>query len=190
MKNLFILFVVVATAAILTGCGTTSDLKPVAGADIRDIHKYSKVSVLDFGDKTGTHTDKTPERVQVQGKHFADLIALELGATKAFEKVTRTNTPEPGSLLVSGDITRCTEGSASLRFWVGMGAGSSYFDATVYFSDADSAQKLGEILVDKNSWGLGGGIASGQTVDAFEQGAAKTIAEQVAKAKTDAMVGR
>ena len=190
MKQLLSLFVVVASAAFLTGCGTTSNLKPVAGADIKSIQKYNKVSVLDFGDKTGTHTDESPQRVQEQGRHFADMIALELEKTKSFDKVIRATAAEPGSMLISGDITRCNEGSASLRLWIGMGAGSSYFDATVNFSDADTAQKLGEILVDKNSWGLGGGIASNQTVDSFEQGAAKTIAEQVAKAKTDAMAGK
>jgi predicted small secreted protein len=190
MKKLYNLLALVAVAAVVAGCGTTSNLKSVAGADIQSLQKYSQVSVLDFGDKTGGKNDATRQRLQEQGRRFADLLARELEGTRAFEKVTHTATPLPGSLLVSGDITRCTEGSASLRLWIGMGAGSSYFDATVEFSDADTAQKLGEILVDKNSWGLGGAIAAGQTVESFMQGAANTIAKQVAKAKTDAMAGK
>lgn len=186
MKNLLSLFAMIACAAGLTGCGTTSDLKPVSGAAIRNVHKYNQVSVLDFEVKTRGKAGAAPELLQAKGKHFADLIAMELETTRAFGKVSRAPAPLPGSLLVSGDITRLTEGSASLRFWVGMGAGSSYFDATVNFNDTDTAQKLGEILVDKNSWGLGGGIASGQTVEVFMQVAAKKVAEQVTKVKTDA----
>ena len=130
------------------------------------------------------------EQLQERGRHFADLIALELESTKAFEKVTRGTAPQPGSLSVSGDTTRCAEGSSSLRFWVGMGAGSSYFDATVQFADADTGEKLGEMLVDKNSWALGGGMAAGQTVQSFMQEAAKKIAAQVAKSKADAAAGK
>ena len=186
MKNLLSLFAMIACAGGLTGCGTTSDLKPVSGADIRNIHKYNQVSVLDFGVKSKGKAGANPELLPIRGIHFADLIATELESTKVFGKVSRAPAPLPGSLLVSGDITRLTEGSASLRLWVGMGAGSSYFDATVNFSDTDTAQKLGEILVDKNSWGLGGSIAEGQTVEVFMQAAAKKVAEQVAKAKSAA----
>ena len=178
-----------ACAAAITGCGTTSNLKPVVGADPGNIQKYSRVSVLDFGVKTGGKTNAHPERLTAQGKYFAELIAAELKNTKAFEEVSHAATPLPGSLLVSGDITRLTEGSASLRFWIGMGAGSSYFDATVKFADADTAQSLGEIMVDKNSWGLGGGLAAGQTVEVFMREAAKKIAEEVAKAKNGIPTG-
>lgn len=184
MKKLLSLFTMAACAAFVTGCGTTSNLKTSEGADIRSIQKYSKVSVLDFGNQTGKKTDMTLDHVHELGRQFADKIALELQSAKVFEKVTRTTAPETGSLLVSGNITRCTEGSPGLRLWIGMGAGSSYFDATVEFADADTTQKLGEILVDKNSWGLGGGAAAAQTVEHFMQAAARKVAAQIAKAKT------
>ena len=190
MKTLLILFAFGTCAALVTGCGTTSDLKPMMGADIRSIQRYSTVSVVDFGDKTSGKTDATPQRLQELGRHFADMVALELQNTKAFGKVSRATTAQPGSLLVSGNITRCAEGNASLRLWIGMGAGSTYLEATVEFVDADTAQKLGQVLVDKNSWALGGGIAASQTLDSFMQGAAKKIAEQVAKAKADATSGK
>src|ERR1035437_9558496 len=104
-------------SALLIGCGTTSNLKPVVGANIRTIQKYNRASVLDFGDKSNTKTEARSQQVQEQGRHFADLIALELENSKAFEKVTRGTAPQPGSLSVSGDITRCTEGSGGLRLW-------------------------------------------------------------------------
>jgi hypothetical protein len=181
---------ILTLSVLLAGCGTTSNLKPVTGANIRIIQKYSRASVLDFGDKANAKTETASQKVQEPGRHFADLIALALENSKAFEKVTRGTAPQPGSLSVSGDITRCVEGSSSLRFWIGMGAGSSYFDATVQFADADTGEKLGEILVDKNSWALGGGIAAGQTIQSFMEAAAKKIAAQVAKAKADAAAGK
>jgi hypothetical protein len=145
------------------------------------MQKYSRVSVLDFADKTN---GKSPgDKMREQGRHFSDLIALELNRTKAFEAVERADAPRAGSLTVSGDITKCVEGNAALRAWIGFGAGSSYFDAIVRCSDADTGQPLGEIVVDKNSWVLGGGLAQGQTVQTFMEGAAKKVADQLSKAK-------
>jgi len=42
----------------------------------------------------------------------------------------------------------------------------------------------------KSSWALGGGAAASQTVESFMQGAAKTIAAQVAQTKTDATAAK
>jgi hypothetical protein len=175
-------------AVMLAGCGTTSNLKTTQGSSIQNIQKYRQVSVLAFADKT---TGKeSGEKVREQGEHFADLIAVELGRTKAFDKVDRVEAAQPGSLVISGDITRCVEGSSSLRFWVGMGAGSSYFDAILRCKDADSGQQIGEIVVDKNSWALGGGLAAGQTVQGFMEGAAKKAAAQLAEAKNGTSAGK
>ena len=124
------------------------------------------------------------------GRHFSDLIALELTKTQAFEKVNRVDKPQPGTLVVSGDITRCSEGNASLRLWIGLGAGNSYFDATVRASDADTGQPIGEMVVDKNSWAGGGGLAAGQTVKSFMEAAAKQVAAQLSQAKTGAVVAK
>ena len=186
MKTLLNLFVLCIGAALFSGCGTTSNMKPAAGADLRSLQKYSQVCVLDFGNKTSGKSGAGPEYVPTQGRRFADLIALELEKKAAFGKVAHVAAPQLGSLVIKGDITRCVEGSAAMRYLVGLGAGSSYFDATVQFADADTGQQLEEINVDKNSWVLGGGIASTQTVEAFMEGAAKKIAEQAAKAKTGA----
>jgi hypothetical protein len=71
-----------------------------------------------------------------------------------------------------------------------MGAGSSYFDAILRCKDADSGQQIGEIVVDKNSWALGGGLAAGQTVQGFMEGAAKKAAAQLAEAKNGTSAGK
>jgi hypothetical protein len=72
------------------------------------------------------------------------------------------------------------EGNAALRMFVGMGAGSSYFDANVRFSDS-RGKSLGMIRVDKNSWALGGGLAATQTVDTYMREGAKKTAEASTK---------
>ena len=177
-----------AVAVMLIGCGTTSKLKMPQGSSLQNIQQYRQVSVLNFADKTN---GKEPgEKMREHGERFANLIAVELGNTKAFDKVTRVETAQPGSLVISGDITRCVEGNGSLRFWIGLGAGSSYFDAILRCSDADSGQQIGEIVVDKNSWALGGGLASGQTVQSFMEGAAKKAAAQLSEAKNAASAGK
>jgi hypothetical protein len=42
---------------------------------------------------------------------------------------------------------------------------------------------LGTVSIDKNSWALGGAIASAQSVETFMQGAAKKIATELESAK-------
>ncbi|MEX2498984.1 MAG: DUF4410 domain-containing protein [Wenzhouxiangellaceae bacterium] len=116
---------------------------------------------------------------------FADLIAAEIRKTGAYAEVLREPTGEP-AVMVTGTIIAYKEGNAAARFLVGMGAGSSYFDAEVFFSDLISSEQLAEVRVDKNSWALGGGLAAGQTVEHFTQGAAKKIARELAEAKAGA----
>ncbi len=60
-----------------------------------------------------------------------------------------------------------------------MGAGSSYFDALVRVNDGGNGQNISTLKADKNSWGLGGSIAAGQTVETFMNAAAKTTAQSV-----------
>ena len=122
------------------------------------------------------------EGMKITVRNFADLIAGEIRKTNAFEEVGRE--PAAGdSLRISGVITRYTPGNAALRFLIGLGAGSSYFDATVNLSDNTSGEQLGQVIVDKNSWGLGGGLAAGQTVEHFMQGAAEKIANDLKESK-------
>jgi hypothetical protein len=157
---------------LLTGCGT-----PLS---IRNIQKYNRVSVLDIANKSLSKTESGSQQLRDAGRHFADLLALELENSKAFEKVTRETAPQPGSLSVSGDITRCVEGSRSVRVFIGHGAGASSFDATIQFADADTGEKLGETMVDEVCLGVGGGTQS------HMEDAAKEIAGKVAKAKASA----
>jgi hypothetical protein len=188
----------------LAACGTTSNLKPSPQAEAiagqarpaspgLDLSGYDKVVVLDFTDATDKSKLK-PEKVAAYGetmatavRTFPDLIAQKLRETGAFQEVVRG--PSTGKALVlSGHIDRLVEGNTALRLLVGMGAGSSYFEATTTLGDAESGSALGLLTTDKNSWALGGGIAASQTVQSFMQGAAVKISERLKERKTGATV--
>lgn len=178
----------VAAVLVLQGCGTTSGLKPVDEAQGLDLSGYDRIVVLDFADHTDKAALKADKRVVYEARTaaatrtFADLIAAEIRKTGAYAEVLREPNGQP-AVMVTGTIIGYKEGNAAARFLVGMGAGSSYFDAEVLFSDLISSQRLAEVRVDKNSWALGGGLAAGQTVEHFMQGAAKKIARELAEAK-------
>ena len=69
------------------------------------------------------------------------------------------------------------------RMFVGLGVGSSYFDAAVEFKGGTESGLLATQKVDKNSFVLGGGIAANQTPLEFMRQAAKKLATDVTVAK-------
>lgn len=162
---------------LLASCGTVSDMKPAGSASAIASNKtFQRVLVKDFTHTVADDDGTTP----IAARKFSDRIAEAIKEAKPNANVSRSGSAGPGTLVIGGEVTRYMEGSAALRLLVGMGAGSAYFDANVRFSDGANGQPLGMIRVDKNSWGLGGVIASTQTVDRFmSAGAEKTAAETV-----------
>lgn len=174
MKPFFILCISLSLAA----CGSTSAIKSGEGknSDL-NLSSYENAVVLDFSD--GTKKANVPA---FAGKNFADRIAARISEHGIFKKVSREPLNEK-SIVITGAITKYAEGSAALRLLIGFGAGSSYFDADVKILDSISNAELGKIVVDKQSWALGGIMASTQTVEGFMDGAAKSIANDIVKAK-------
>lgn len=163
-----------SAAIVLTSCGSVSTEKPTTGTGIATGKTFQRVLVKDFTHTVVDDDGTTP----VAARKFSDEIAKAIHVAKPGATVSRSGNAAAGTLVISGEVTRYVEGNAALRFLVGMGAGSSYFDANVYLSDGANGQRLGTIRVDKNSWGLGGGIAASQTVQHFMKlGAKKTAAE-------------
>ncbi len=161
-------------------------MESTADAPLLDVSQYQTVSILDFANATSTKK-KTNEKakeyndsVEIAGRLFADKIAAELRKAGMFAEVVRGAT-EKEALVIYGDITRYAEGNAAARLMIGLGAGSSYFDAMVSFKDNLKDSDLAVMEVDRNSWVLGGGIAAGQTVEGYMDKAAKKIAEELAK---------
>jgi len=166
-------------ALLLAGSGTTSGLKGTAG---------NSVVVRDFVDKASEHAkDSDRQRKQAQmrrvTKDFADMVAWEIGRGHAFQQVVRNGTEDEKTLVLTGQITRYEEGDPNLRLWVGMGAGSSYFDARIELLKGGSGELQGTIEANRNSWVLDGGIAATQTPDGFMREAAKKVAEELCTRK-------
>jgi hypothetical protein len=174
-RSIFILVGIVGILS-LTGCGSTSGLKNAQGQAIASTRKFSKVTVQDFK----LSTKEMGEKVTASKVYFADRIATAVNKSGRFSSVKRNATADANMLVIDGVITKYEEGNPTLRLFIGMGAGSSFFEADVYFRDSKGAV-IGKIKVDKNSWALGGGIAAGQNPEAFMNGAADKIAEEAAK---------
>lgn len=168
--------VAVASSIFLTACGTTSALQNTQGQAITSTQKFSKVTVRDFK----LSIPEFGEKANSSKTYFPDQIATEIKKTGKFTSVTRNGKTDADTLVIDGVITKYKEGNPQLRLFIGMGAGSAFFEATVDFSDHKGG-KVGTIKVDKNSWALGGAIAAGQNPQAFMDGAADKIAEEVAK---------
>jgi len=166
----------VAGSIFLTACGTTSGLQNTQGQSIASTQKFSKVIVQDFK----LSIPEFSEKATSSKTYLPDQIATEIKKTGKFANVSRTGKPDADTLVINGVITKYKEGNPQLRLWIGMGAGSSFFEATVDFRDHKGG-KIGTINVDKNSWALGGAIAAGQGPQSFMDGAADKIAEESAK---------
>jgi hypothetical protein len=59
----------------------------------------------------------------------------EIRKTSAFASVSRNWKPGAGMLVIDGTITKYEEGKPMMRLFIGMGAGSSLFEADVLFRD-------------------------------------------------------
>lgn len=165
-----------AATLILTSCGSVSSEAPSASAGQVTGKTFQRVLVKDFTHSVTDDDGTTP----VAARKFSDKIASAIRQAKPGVQVMRTGTAGPGTLVVSGDVTRYMEGNAALRLLIGMGAGSSYFDANVLLTDGASGQKINTIRVDKNSWGLGGMVAASQTVEHFMSLGASKVASETA----------
>ena len=170
------LVLAVLAGCFLTACGTTSSLKGAGGEVITSSRRFSKVTVQDFK----LSVPEVGEKVNASKVHFADRIATALNKTSRFSSVGRNSKPDANTLVIDGVITKYEEGNPMLRLFIGMGAGSSFFEADVNFRDSKGVT-IGKIKVDKNSWALGGGIAAGQNPQSFMEGAADKIAEEASK---------
>lgn len=179
----------VLIAFALAGCGTTSGIKSAKPEAALNLTAYDRVLIKDFADSAsqraqGAKQEELREELKIAGRHFPDIIAAEVRKTRAFKEVLRDGAIAPGTIVLAGDITRYERGSRTARLIVGMGAGSSYLDATIEVRDAQTGELLGTVSVDKNSWVLGGGLAATQTPEAFMEEAARKIAAELKKSKT------
>ncbi len=180
-------------ALAITACGSTSKLNRAAGSTL-SLADYSTIYVADFADKTPSKIKDAAklatyrQSVEAAGVTFADMIGTNIEKTTMPPSVLRaapTENTEPSGgkvLRIEGDITIFERGNALAKMLLPF-AGSTKFNATVRFIDQATGEKIGEVVVDKNSSPLGGGIAASQTTNKFMSGAAEKVAEQLAIAR-------
>lgn len=193
LKNTAILMALVAFGGLQSGCGTTSTLQPVdsAGSERIDLSSYQHAVLSDLSDAATSgkkfKSDRSGEQkkaefqadVRAAGVTFAEYLQAELVKLNVFESVSRGDEAGEGALLIGGEITRFERGNAAAKLLIGLGAGSTYFDATLRVHDGATGEKLGEITVDKNSWVLGGAISASQSVESFMRGGAEKAAKEL-----------
>ena len=178
LRASLISFVAATTLLSLAGCGSTSGLQNQQGQAIASTRKFTKVTVKTFKLQL---EDKEPEmNSEKSPAHFADRIAFEIKSKGRFASVGRDTKPDANTLVIDGVITKYHEGNPMLRAFIGMGAGSAFFEADVYFRNSEG-NIIGKIKADKNSWALGGGLAAAQNPTMFMNGAAVKIAEEAVK---------
>jgi predicted outer membrane repeat protein len=187
MKNIALLRIsfVFAILSLLTACGTTSNMKQAKGAP-SSLSDYSVVYVADFTNKTDSKIRDAgkleiyQQMVNAAGIEFANMIGTNIEKTKSAPAVLRAapTGSDAKVLRVEGEITLFKRGNAFAKMMLPF-AGSTKFNANVRFVDHLTGELVGEILVDKNSSPLGGGIAATQTTNSFMKGAADKIAEQL-----------
>lgn len=172
MKLFLICFLLIAAFG-LTSCGTVAPVKMADASTnpaVASGKTFQRVLIKDFRNLA--------DNANAGGQVLASKIQAEILRQRPSANIARTGAADAQTLVVEGEIKRFVEGNAALRLLIGMGAGSSYFDAEIRLTDA-SGVPITRIVADKNSWGLGGGIAASQTVDAFMNEAARKTAEQV-----------
>ncbi len=174
----------------LTSCGSVSSLQTPSGSRSTPVAgNYDHLVVRPLRDASNpdSFATWTPEEqreyrqsVKQCGESIASQVITEVSGHSKFKSVG--SKPVKGrTLLVDGEITNFNNGVASLRLFVGMGAGSSHLEGTAFVRDASTGKEVGRIVIDKASWPLGGVIAMSQNADKFGQGAAEKIAEEVTK---------
>ncbi|NRB10544.1 MAG: DUF4410 domain-containing protein [Rickettsiaceae bacterium] len=166
-------------AVFLSACGSTSNIKSKdQSASIPDFSHYNRVIVKDF---TNGVKGKSKNKMAA-GKIFADIIAKNIKAEKAFDIVERNTESEEHALIIEGKITQLEEGSPFARMMIGF-VGNSHFDAEVQFRDNQTKELLANIDVNKMSWPLGGVISASQNVESHMTSAASKICCECKKAK-------
>jgi Domain of unknown function (DUF4410) len=169
----------ILAVACLAGCGGMTPVQMTKpGTKLSAFRAYDRVVIRDFA-------VRQPDAKSSQAaRDFADLIATDLVEQGIFESVQRSDRAETGSLAVEGSLTRYEKGSSTARLWIGFGAGTAHFDAVVEFRDGGDGRLLGTLEIDRNSWPLGGWLASQQDAGSFMSAAALRIARDLCVGKT------
>jgi hypothetical protein len=173
---------VALAALVVSGCHSSKFQRNDGAPSAAD---YRVVVVGDFPPRDAS-TPKagraTLQDATAAGQRFAVMLEEEL-RLHGVRGVIRRGAPEPGALLVEGELTAYDPGNALLRGTVGFGLGGADFEATLRLVDADSRKVLGTIALDKQSFPVAGVAGALHDVDILMRTAAERAAAEVAIAQ-------
>lgn len=192
--KIFVRVILLGSFFLLSACGTTSGFqKPTTEKNASQnfekrlsIANYDRLvignfiaadGVEDASQKTNSSKHVTAEQVN---QMFRKALEKEIAEANLFSEIIMQSENEvTDALLLNGQLLRFQEGDAAARMLLGLGAGMSHFDAKVVLSDAASGEVIGEFIIDKNSWALGGFIAWKQDLNAHMRSAATKITKEL-----------
>ncbi len=171
------------TASII-GCATPLQMSLQGNEPLFRGHTTAVVMTFqDISDPVGNTDEQRKaykDTLQAACKTIAEYITQELIQKKAYSTVLKDQPiPPESTIIISGFIRKYDKGNAALRYFIGLGAGSSVFHATIEFKDSQSGKILGTISNNGTSWVGGGVIASGQSVEVLMQDAARHVATEL-----------
>ncbi len=167
---------------VVSGCHSSKFQRNEGAPGVAD---YRLVVVGDFPPRdadTPKAGRATMQDATAAGQRFAVMLEEEL-RLHGVRGVIRRGAPEPGALLVEGEVTGYDPGNALLRGAVGFGLGGADFEATLRLVDADSRKLVGTIAIDKQSFPVAGLAGALHNVDILIRTAAERAAMEVAIAQ-------
>lgn len=182
MRKLFGTSLALVMCLLLSGCGTVSSMQSSKGKSFKfdTTKKFDTVIVEKFTDKVAI-TDASASEIKFTCESFAEMIRSKIEDKGVFKAVLKEGTPTEKTLVIRGELIKLVNGNGALRAMIGFGAGSSYLDAVVNFYDGSTNELIGVINVNKNSWVLGGALASAQDPRSYMNEASNKIACEVKK---------
>ena len=174
-----LLFNSVADAAV-------SRLKLERGVDAASLAAYDDVVVTDalvdhVKRYKKDHDDEASFRrdVALVGQRIADRIAERLRESGKYESVSRGGADAAGdapAVVIDGELTMIKRANVATRY-LGLGAGSK-LKGNVFVKDS-AGKPLGTIRLNFSSSGIPGFTNLVQTIDAFIEGIAVRVADEV-----------
>lgn len=170
-----LVFASVADAAV-------SRLKLQRGVDQEALSGYEAVVVDELDDAVKRRKKEDDDEASFRSdiaavsERIADRIAAKLRDSGKYERVEREGAA-PEALLIDGELTVFKRANVATRY-LGLGAGSK-LEGVVHLLDAASGKRLGSIRLDFSSSGIPGITNLVQTIDAFIEGIAVRVADEI-----------
>ena len=174
----------------IISCATPLQMSVQGNESLFRSHKIAVVMTFEDVSQPVGKTDEErqayKDTLALVCRTFTDGIVKEVQRYRLYSSVVKDlQTPSDSAIIISGAIRKYDKGNVSLRNLIGLGAGSSYFHATINFTDSKSGKIIGTISNNGTSWVGGGVIAASQTVEVLMQEAANHVASELWRIKNN-----